>query len=292
MEEESRKPQVLSSPISSICAVISNYWSLIEVHVEYSPSLFLSRQMNTRHSPITQSDTPGDPTCHLNLPLQAYSFLSFPPPSVWENSWHPLMSDWPRTGSPSLLHLTGYLFMLFSGRWNHFLYGTMLQIPIMGFLHCFLTPKITEMLRLFGPWNTFFCICQKDPQIFRDKRIHQNALCIPRWNLYLFSICQRIILVYYNLSFIFVMLIYSLLLIICNCATMSDVCKSVDCDWCDWSFLFYLYISLANMEVLLCSYFCNVTVSLVNTMLLLPIRMVAKYENKTKLYFLGHSGAV
>lgn len=143
MEEEPHTPQVLSSPISSICAVISNYWSLIEVLVDYSPSLslFLSRQMNTRHSPITQSDTPGDLTRHLNLPLQRYSFLSSTPPSVWENSWHPLMSDWPLTGSPSLLYLTGYLFTLFSVRWNHFLYGTMLQIPIMGLLRYILTPK-------------------------------------------------------------------------------------------------------------------------------------------------------
>lgn len=142
MEEEPHTSQVLSSPISSICAVISNYWSLIEVHVEYSlsspvPPPSLSRQMNTRHSPITQSDTPGDPTWHLNLPLQPYLFFSSNPPSVWENSWHPLMCDWPHTGSSSLLHLTGYLFMLFSGRWNNFLYGTMLQIPISGFL----TPK-------------------------------------------------------------------------------------------------------------------------------------------------------
>lgn len=44
--------------------------------------LFLSRQMNTRHSPITQSDTPGDPTCHLNLPLQSYSFFSSTPLSL------------------------------------------------------------------------------------------------------------------------------------------------------------------------------------------------------------------
>lgn len=141
MDEKPCTPQVLSSPISSICAVISNYWSLIEVHVEYSPSLSrFSRQMNTRHLPITQSDTPGDPTCHLNLPLQPYSFFSSKTPSVWENSWHLLMSDWPRTGSPPLLHLTGYLFMLFSGQWNHVLYGTMLQISIGGFLRCFLTP--------------------------------------------------------------------------------------------------------------------------------------------------------
>lgn len=37
MEEESLTPQVLSSAISSICAVISNYRSLIEVHVGRSP---------------------------------------------------------------------------------------------------------------------------------------------------------------------------------------------------------------------------------------------------------------
>lgn len=80
MEEEPLTPQVLSSAISSICAVISNYWRLIEVHVEYLPPLSLFRQMNTRHSPITQSDTPGDPTCHLNLPFQPYSFLSSNPP--------------------------------------------------------------------------------------------------------------------------------------------------------------------------------------------------------------------
>lgn len=42
MEEESLTPQVLSSAISSICAVISNYWSLIEVHVERPPALSLS----------------------------------------------------------------------------------------------------------------------------------------------------------------------------------------------------------------------------------------------------------
>lgn len=180
MEEELRSPQVLSSPISSICAVISNYWSLIEVHIECPlPPLSLSRRMNTRHSPITQSDTPGDPTCHLNLPLQHYSFVSSNPPSVWENSWHPLMSDWPRTGSPSLLHLTGDLFSLFSGRRNHLLYGTMLQIPITGFLYCFMTPKngrshletkITEMLWLL--FRFFFHMDQKDPQVIpKHKRV-------------------------------------------------------------------------------------------------------------------------
>lgn len=42
MEEEPFTPQVLSSAILSICAVISNYWSLIEVHGEYSLTLPLS----------------------------------------------------------------------------------------------------------------------------------------------------------------------------------------------------------------------------------------------------------
>lgn len=83
MEEESLMPQVLSSAISSICAVISNYQSLIEVHVGRSP---LSSQMNTRHSPITQSDTPGDPTCHLNHPFQPYSFLSSNPLPQFEET--------------------------------------------------------------------------------------------------------------------------------------------------------------------------------------------------------------
>lgn len=138
------------------------------------------------------------------------------PPSVWENSWHPLMCDWPRTGSPSLLHLTGYLFMLFSGRWNYFLYGTMLQIPIIGLLYCFLTPKndsshletkITEMLWL--PFDTFLCTYRNYPQVvFRGKRIHQNHLFITRWNLYLsLPICCGIMRVYYNFSFIFIMFI-------------------------------------------------------------------------------------
>lgn len=76
MEGESLTPQVLSSAISSICAVISNYQSLIEVHVGRSPPSPCPSQMNTRHSPITQSDTLGDPTCHLNHPFQPYSFLS------------------------------------------------------------------------------------------------------------------------------------------------------------------------------------------------------------------------
>lgn len=35
--------------------------------------------MNTRHSPITQSDTPGDPTCHFNLPFQPHFFFSSSP---------------------------------------------------------------------------------------------------------------------------------------------------------------------------------------------------------------------
>lgn len=39
MDEAPSAPQVLSWPISSICAVISNYWSLIEVRVEYSSSI-------------------------------------------------------------------------------------------------------------------------------------------------------------------------------------------------------------------------------------------------------------
>lgn len=32
--------------------------------------------MNNHHSPITQSDTPGDPMCHLNLPFQHHFFFS------------------------------------------------------------------------------------------------------------------------------------------------------------------------------------------------------------------------
>lgn len=52
MEEEPRTLQVLSSAISSICAVISNYWSLIEVHVEYSPSLSLSLEAD-EYPPLT-----------------------------------------------------------------------------------------------------------------------------------------------------------------------------------------------------------------------------------------------
>lgn len=35
--------------------------------------------MNTHHSPITQSDTPGDPTCHSNLPFQPHFFISSSP---------------------------------------------------------------------------------------------------------------------------------------------------------------------------------------------------------------------
>lgn len=49
MEEEPLTPQVLSSAISSICAVISNYWSLIEVHVEYSSPLSLHRWIPATH---------------------------------------------------------------------------------------------------------------------------------------------------------------------------------------------------------------------------------------------------
>lgn len=42
--------------------------------------------MNTRHSPITQSDTPGDPTCHLNHPFQPYLFLSSNPLPQFEET--------------------------------------------------------------------------------------------------------------------------------------------------------------------------------------------------------------
>ena len=142
MEGELRTPQVLSLPISSICAVISNYWRLIEVHVEHSPSLS-SRQMNTRRSPITQSDTPGDPTCHLNLPLQLHSFLSSSPPPQFQETAGTL---WCLTGLV-LGHLHCCIWQgIYSGCWNPFPYGTILLIPAMSFLCCFVTPKKNHSL--------------------------------------------------------------------------------------------------------------------------------------------------
>lgn len=165
MEEELGTPRVLSWPISSICAVISNYWNLIEVHVKYAPSVSLKAD---EYPPLTYYTKWY--SWRSNVSFQSSSsfllVLHFHPPSVWENSWHPLMCDWPCTGSLSLLHLTGYLFMLVPGQWNHHPCGTMLQIPIMSFLCCCGAPtgddysftQIMEQLWLFSPSDRLYYI--------------------------------------------------------------------------------------------------------------------------------------
>lgn len=175
--------------------------------------------MNTRHSPITQSDTPGDPTCHLNLPLQAYSFPLFSTPlslrkqlapfDVWLAShWVTFTAASDRDFIYSCCSQDGGIIFYMAPCYKYRSWTSCTASWHLKIDSPHLETKITEMLWLFGPWNTFLYICQKDPQTFGDKRIHQNPLCITRWNLYLFSICWRIILVYYNLSFISVIIIY------------------------------------------------------------------------------------
>lgn len=212
MEEEPLTPQVLSSAISSICAVISNYWSLIEVHVEYSPplSLSLSRQMNTRHSPITQSDTPGDPTCHLNLPFQPHSFLSSNPPQFEKTAG----TLWCLTGL-ALGHIHCCIWQGIYSCYSQDAEIIFYMAPCSKYLSwasftaswhlktdsSHLENQITEMLRLFGPLDTFFYICQKDPLVlFGYKKKSLKISALPGVT----SICSPFLKpVYYNFEFYF-----------------------------------------------------------------------------------------
>lgn len=79
MEEEPCATQVLSSAISSICAVIGNYGSLTEVHVEYSLSLPLEAD---EYPPLTHYTKwhSWRRDVSSQSPFQVYLFLSSSPP--------------------------------------------------------------------------------------------------------------------------------------------------------------------------------------------------------------------
>lgn len=203
MEEEPRTLQVPSSAISSICAVISNYWSLIEVHVEYSRSLSPSLEAD-EYPPLTyytkwhswRSDVSSQSS------FSAPSLSSPPAPPQFEKTagtlwclaglalghlhcciWQGIYSCYSQDAeivfymAPCCKYLS----------WASFTASWHLKID-----NSHLETKMTEMLWLLTPLDAFFYICQKDPQVISREKKKSTKIMSVSFVLYLlfdFELC-------------------------------------------------------------------------------------------------------